>query len=549
MSVPATTTAIDRRLRELLDEYGAPDLCLAEVLCDRHPPDAVAFTVVDENLAARDLTYGELAIRSRRLASALAARGVVPGDRVATLMPKSADLVVAMLAIWRCGAAYVPLFTAFAAPAVAMRLDASDVRVVIVDAGQRAKLGPTDRTVIVAGGPGHASDVAFEDAIANHDPQARPARLGGNGPFVRLFTSGTTGDPKAVVIPARALAAFVAYQEIGLDVRAGDVFWNAADPGWAYGLYYAICAPLATGRRSLLLAAPFSADLTFRVLATFGVTNFAAAPTVYRALRNAGGAPDTLKLRACSSAGEPLNADLVTWGRSALGVPINDQYGQTELGMVVVNAHAPAAAAPLRPGSMGHAMPGFSVAILAESSDDIVAAGEPGRVAVDLHASPLMWFERYADAPERTAERFVGTRWYLTGDAGRMDADGYVFFSSRDDDVIIMAGYRIGPFEIESVLLEHPAVAESAVVGVPDDLRGEVVEAFVVLRPGVEATTALATDLQQHVKERFAAHAYPRRVHFVPELPKTPSGKIQRFLLREMRRQASGGAEPNATPS
>ena len=194
-------------------------------------------------------------------------------------------------------------------------------------------------------------------------------------------------------------------------------------------------------------------------------------------------------------------------------------------------------------------MPGFSIAILAEASDAIFASGEPCRVSVYLHASPLMWFETYADAPERTAERFVAKRWYLTGDAGRMDADGYVFFSSRDDDVIIMAGYRIGPFEIESVLLEHPAVAESAVVGVPDDLRGEVVEAFVVLRPGFEATDALATDLQQHVKTGFAAHAYPRRVHFVPDLPKTPSGKIQRFLLRESRRKASGSAGPNAPHS
>ena len=159
------------------------------------------------------------------------------------------------------------------------------------------------------------------------------------------------------------------------------------------------------------------------------------------------------------------------------------------------------------------------------------------RVAVDLQASPLMWFERYADAPERTAERFLGTRYYLTGDAGAMDADGYVYFSSRDDDIIIMAGYRIGPFEIESVLHEHEAVVESAVIGVPDELRGEVVEAFVVLRAGEPPTPELVADLQRHVKERFAAHAYPRAVHFVAELPKTPSGKIQRFLLREQRRK------------
>ena len=528
-------------MRELLETFDAPQLSLAEALCDLHPPSATAFTIVeagDGGLRSFDLTYAELAARSRRLATALEGLGIGHGDRVATLMTKSADLAVAVLAIWRCGAVYVPLFTAFAAPAIAMRLDASDARVTICDAGQRAKLGASPRPVIVAGGAGEPGDLAFDALVAQNEPQPVAARLGGAAPFVRLFTSGTTGDPKGVVIPTRALASFVTYQDFGLDVRADDVFWNAADPGWAYGLYYAIVAPLATGRRSLLLRAPFSPALTYDVLERFGVTNFAAAPTVYRALRAAHhDRPEALRLRACSSAGEPLGPDIVAWARTALGVPVHDHYGQTELGMAVVNGHHHAIAAPLRPGSMGQAMPGWSVAILREDGDALAAPGEPGRVAVDLQASPLMWFERYADAPERTAERFLGTRYYLTGDAGAMDADGYVYFSSRDDDIIIMAGYRIGPFEIESVLHEHEAVVESAVIGVPDELRGEVVEAFVVLRAGEPPTPELVADLQRHVKEHFAAHAYPRAVHFVAELPKTPSGKIQRFLLREQRRE------------
>jgi acetyl-CoA synthetase len=561
---------VDARIGTLLREYGSPDLCLAEALCDRHPAANVAFTVIAADRSARDLSFGELRERSRRLASALEALGVRPGDRVATLMTKSADLVTALLAIWRAGAVYVPLFTAFAAPAVAMRLAASGTKVAIVDATQRAKLdgeagsaGPALQAIIVAGGArrvhsgdanprtgagialgGSAAadaDIAFEDAIAGHEPQAAPVRAGGAAPFVRLFTSGTTGEPKGVVIPAHALASFVVYQEFGLDVRPDDVFWNAADPGWAYGLYYALCAPLATGRRGLLLNAPFSAELTYHVLERFGVTNFAAAPTVYRALRAAGAPPlQRLALRCASSAGEPLGADLVTWARTALGVPVHDQYGQTELGMAIVNGHHVSIAAPLKPGSMGRSMPGWSVAILSESSDVAAPAGELGRVAVDLSRSPLMWFERYADAPERTAERFLGDRWYLTGDAGSIDDDGYVFFSARDDDVIIMAGYRIGPFEIESVLHEHAAVAESAVIGVPDELRGEVVEAFVVLRPGVAATPELVIELQRHVKERYAAHAYPRRIHFVAELPKTPSGKLQRFVLRNAARAQAG---------
>ena len=530
---------IDRRVDALLSEYGAPGLCLADVLCDRHPQHAVAFTIVEADLSSRDVSYGELADRSRRLANALVERGVGPGDRVATLMTKSADLVATMLAIWRCGAVYVPLFTAFAAPAVAMRLQASHARAVVVDAGQRDKIGDEPRAVFTVGGGVRPGDVDFEVAVARHAPRHDAVASGGDAPFVRLFTSGTTGEPKAVVIPARALAAFVAYQEFGLDVRPSDVFWNAADPGWAYGLYYAICAPLATGIRSLLLHAPFSPDLTYGVLARFGVTNFAAAPTVYRALRNDRSVRPALPaLRACSSAGEPLNADIVAWARTTFGIPIHDHYGQTELGMAIVNPHHPALAVPIEPGSMGRAMPGWSIAVLEENGTAAAAPGKAGRVAVDLHASRLMWFRTYADAPERTAERFLADRYYLTGDAGSMDGDGHLFFSSRDDDVIIMAGYRIGPFEIESVLQTHPAVAESAVVGVPDALRGEVVEAFVVLAPGVAGNDALATELQRHVKDGFAAHAFPRTVHFVRELPKTPSGKLQRFLLREERRRA-----------
>jgi acetyl-CoA synthetase len=537
-----TSESCDRRVRELMHEYGSPMLSVAELLCDRHDPASIAFTVVDADGTGRDLSFGKLAERSRRLASALAALGVGPGDRVATLMTKSEELPVALLGIWRCGAVYVPLFTAFAAPAVALRLDAADARVVIVDADQRAKLGASERRIIVNGAASEPGDLEFEAAIASHGPLGASAAVGGAGPFIRLFTSGTTGDPKGVVIPARALAAFVAYQELGLDVRADDVFWNAADPGWAYGLYYAICAPLATGRRSILLHAPFSAALTYEVLEKFRVTNFAAAPTVYRGLRNKSHpGPVAGRLRCCSSAGEPLNADIVTWAREVLGVPVHDHYGQTELGMAAINAHHPALAGPLKPGSMGRAMPGFSLAVLKLDSPERAAPNEVGRVAVDLHASPLMWFEGYAYVPGRTApgdRPAAGERWYLTGDAGRMDEDAYLFFSARDDDVIIMAGYRIGPFEIESVLLEHPAVAEVAVVGMPDELRGEVVEAFVVVRAGIDASEDLASELQRHVKENYAAHAYPRAVHFTAELPKTPSGKLQRFLLRASRTAA-----------
>jgi acetyl-CoA synthetase len=286
------------------------------------------------------------------------------------------------------------------------------------------------------------------------------------------------------------------------------------------------------------------------VLSQLRVTNFAAAPTVYRALRNTPvPVPADLAVRCLSSAGEPLNPDVITCAEGTLGVPVRDHYGQTELGMVIANGWHPAIRRPLKPGSMGHPLPGWTVEVLLDSADEIAPTDTLGRVAIDLHRSPAMTFTGYHRAPEKTAERISPDgRWYYTGDAGSRGEDGYFFFSARDDDVIIMAGYRIGPFDIESVLVEHPDVAEAAVIGVPDELRGEVIEAFVVVRTGAAGTADLAAKLKQHVKTRYAAHAYPRLVHLIDELPKTPSGKIQRYELRNRRRteqlaSASNGPE------
>jgi len=533
------------RVRELLDRYDTADGCAANLLCDDHPADAVAFTVVDSDLSSTDLTYGYLREQSTRFAAALNDLGVEPGDHVATLMGKSADLVVALLGIWRRGAVHVPLFTAFAPPAIAFRLQASGAKVVVADADQLGKLAPSEDIpadapwqIVVAGDSGDAGiGLHFADLLAAHtgdDPRGAAVAVGGSGGLVQLFTSGTTGTPKGVPVPVRALASFHAYMDFGLDVRPDDVFWNAADPGWAYGLYYALLGPMAAGRRSILLHAGFSPALTWQVMEKFGVTNFAAAPTVYRSLRADSGQSPQIPLRRASSAGEPLTPDVLTWSEHKFGVVVHDQYGQTEHGMFVVNAWADGLREDVPPLSMGKPLPGWSVAVLKEDSDELADTNEVGRVAIDTEASPLLWFTGYVDAPEKTAERFSEDgRWYLTGDAGRVDENGFYFFSSRDDDVIIMAGYRIGPFDVESVLVMHEQVVEAAVVGMPDELRGEVLEAFVVLREGVEGTDELEAELQQLVKKKFAAHAYPRAVHFVPHLPKTPSGKVQRFLLRQ----------------
>ncbi|MGO4617077.1 AMP-binding protein [Nocardia sp. 2YAB30] len=538
-------TDLNLRVRELLDCYDRSDAAAADLLCDRHPAGRVAFTIIEADLSSTDLTYRELRERSARFAAALGELGVRPGDRVATLMAKSANLVVALLGIWRSGAVHVPLFTAFAPPAIALRLSAAGASIVIADADQAPKLAPGPDLpadppwrLIVTGADAPEGALRMADLLDTYSatlPDATPVAIGGDGLLVQLFTSGTTGTPKGVPIPLRALASFHAYQEFALDVRADDVFWNAADPGWAYGLYYAILGPLATGIRSILLHAGFSAALTWQVLERFGVTNFAAAPTVYRALRAAGTTPPVhTKLRRASSAGEPLTPEVVAWSAEYLGVAVRDHYGQTEHGMVICDAWHEALDTGAPAGSMGRSLPGWSCAVLADDADTIAPTGELGRVAIDTQHSPLLWFLGYLDAPERTAQRYTADgRWYLTGDAGSQDTDGFFRFSARDDDVIIMAGYRIGPFEVESVLVLHEQVAEAAVVGMPDELRGEVLEAFVVLRAGAAGGAELEAELQSLVKKKFAAHAYPRKIHFVQSLPKTPSGKVQRFVLRQ----------------
>jgi acetyl-CoA synthetase len=541
-------TSLDR-VHALLNMYGDQHASVAHLLCDRYPADAVAYTVVEPDLSARELTYGELKDASQRFAAALAGLGVGPGDRVATLMGKSVELLITLLGIWRLGAVHVPLFTAFAPPAVALRLQGSRAKVVVCDQTQRAKLNPSDDIpaaapwrIIVAGGGEGADDLAFAELLARHEQGMPAAALGGDAPIVLLYTSGTTGRPKGVPIPTVAVAAFRAYVEYGIDLRPDDVYWNAADPGWGYGLYFGIIGSLSVATRSILLHSGFSAELTWAVLARFEVTNFGAAPTVYRSLRAANLPPLGGHLRCASSAGEPLTPDVNQWAERTLGVAVHDHYGQTETGMVINNHHHPDLRKPLRPGSMGHPMPGWSVQVLLEDRDEAAPVGTVGRIAFDLHGSPLAWFTGYLDEPTKSAERFSADgRWYLTGDTGRVDEDGYFYFASRDDDVIIMAGYRIGPFDVESALLTHPAVAEAAVIAVPDEIRGEVLEAYVVLCDGRGGSPELVEELQKLVKTGFAAHAYPRAVHFVSELPKTPSGKLQRFVLRERRREELEG--------
>ncbi len=344
-----------------------------------------------------------------------------------------------------------------------------------------------------------------------------------------MSTSGTAGLPKGVPVPLYALMAFGAYMREAIGLRSDDIFWNIADPGWAYGLYYAVTGPLQLGMATTLYEGGFTAESTYDIIERLGVTSLAGSPTAFRLLMAEG--PEAAKrvkgrLRVVSSAGEPLNPEVIRWFDAYLGAPIYDHYGQTELGMVVNNHHG--LEHSVRHGSAGYAMPGYRIAVLDEQSNEL-GPNQPGILAVDVAKSPLLWFSGYY----KQETPAIADGYYRTGDTVEFEPDGSISFIGRADDVITSSGYRIGPFDVESALLEHAAVNEAAVVGVPDPQRTEIVKAFVILAPGFEGTHELKDELALHVKKRLSAHSYPREIDFVNELPKTPSGKIQRFLLRK----------------
>ncbi len=429
----------------------------------------------------------------------------------------------------RIVAVYQPLFTAFGPKAIEHRLQTSQARVVVTDGANRSKLDelPTRPTILNLD-PG-AGDLDFRSEVAAQSDDFAPVLRTGTDAFLMMSTSGTTGLPKGLKIPLRALPGFAGYMRFGIGLEPDDVFWNIADPGWAYGLYYALTGPLLIGRAATLYDGPFTVESTGAVVERVGVTNFAGAPTAYRMIIAAGleaAKPLAAHLRVASSAGEPLNPEVMRWFEAHVGCPLYDHYGQTECGMVLANHHG--LEHPVRPGSAGLPMPGFRLDVVDESGRP-VPTGEQGILAIHRAGSPLFFFDGYLGAE---GQGWVGD-YYLTGDTVEQNEDGSISFVGRSDDVITSAGYRIGPFDVESCLLEHEAVAESAVVGKPDPERGEIVKAFVLLHPGHTGDTALAETLQQHVRSRLGKHAFPREIVFPDSLPKTPSGKIQRFLLRK----------------
>ncbi|MNO51607.1 Acetyl-coenzyme A synthetase [compost metagenome] len=501
--------------------------------CDRHAgSDRTALYWEGRDGSSARYSFAELQAQAARFGNLLKAQGIGPGDKVAGLLPRTAELLIAILGTWRVGAVYQPLFTAFGPKAIEYRLSNSGARLVVTDSVNRSKLDEVSACppilCVAAAAEQRAGDLNFHEQLEQQSTECAPVMQDGEAPFLLMFTSGTTGPAKPLEVPLRAIVAFQGYMRDAIDLRPQDNFWNLADPGWAYGLYYAVTGPLSLGHSTTFFDGPFSVESTCHIIQKYAITNLAGSPTAYRMLiadgqTFAAGIKDCL--RVVSSAGEPLNPQVIRWFADNLGVTIHDHYGQTELGMVLCNHHG--LQHPVHMGAAGFAVPGHRIVVLDDNHQEL-PAGQPGILAVDREQSPLCWFKGYQGS---VTKAFVG-KYYLSGDTVELNADGSISFVGRSDDVITTSGYRVGPFDVESALVEHPAVIEAAVIGKPDAERTELVKAFVVLGADYQPSPELAETLRLHVRKRLAAHAYPREIEFVTELPKTPSGKLQRFILR-----------------
>ena len=535
---------------------GLPDgggLNLAHEAVDRHVADGrgaeVALRLLGRDGTAGALTFGELAALTNRFAGVLVGLGIEAGDAVFVLSPRRALVHVAVLGALKARAVACPLFSAFGPEPIAQRLRIGQAAAVVTtkelyERKLRTALAGLDRMplVLVEGDDAPEGTIALDPLLAAADPHYRIPPTSPDDPALLHFTSGTTGLPKGALHVHEAVVTHAATGRLVLGLRDDDVYWCTADPGWVTGTSYGIVAPLVCGVTTVVDEAEFDALRWYRTLEEQRVTVWYTAPTAIRLLMRAGpdaaAGADLRRLRFAASVGEPLGADAVQWGRSALGIEFHDNWWQTETGGIMV-ANRPGMA--VRDGSMGLPVPGITATLLRTEEDGTLCHDEHGH-PVEVHdpaesgqlALQAPWpsmFRAYLGQPERYARCFEAG-WYLTGDLVRRDADGYLWFVSRVDDVIKTAGHLVGPFEVESVLNDHPAVAESAVYGIPDPVAGSVVHAAVVLRPGFGAPDAVLRSILAHGRGRLGAAVAPRHFVVVDELPKTRSGKILRRLLR-----------------
>ena len=493
----------------------------------------LALIELDPTGRTREFSFRDIAALSNRLANVFVAHGLHRGDRVAILMPQRHETAVAHVAAYKAGLVAVPLFTLFGEEALEFRIGNSGARAIVTDRDQLGKLAglrerlPELRFVFCADGPAEGA-LDLHEELARASPEFAAVDTAADDPAVIIYTSGTTGQPKGALHAHRVLLGHLPGVEIPHDgfPQPGDRCWTPADWAWIGGLFDMLLpawhhgVPVVAHRPR-----KFDPGEALDLIARHHVRNVFMPPTALKLLRASGKGNPAARLRSLASGGESLGEDLIEWGRSSLGVTINEFYGQTECNLMVGNG---AGLPPVRPGFTGNAFPGHTAAIVDEEGREL-PANTPGNIAF-LRPDPVM-FLGYWDNQAATAAKFRGD-WLLSGDTGLRDESGYLRFIGRDDDVITSGGYRIGPGEIETCLQRHPAVALAAVVGEPDPIRTEVVKAVIVLKQGYAESPALAAELQEHVRMRLAAHEYPRIVEFRAELPLTATGKIIRRALR-----------------
>jgi acyl-coenzyme A synthetase/AMP-(fatty) acid ligase len=475
----------------------------AQDVVDAAPPQRRALLEVDRDGRRREWSFGEVAERSARLAGTLQRHKVAQGDVVLTLIGNRPEWVMGMVACFRLGAVALPCNEQLRAKDLRLRLEAAQPKLILADERNSAELS--------AAGPQCQVLTIPDEALFAAEP-VPPAELAPDDPCLITFTSGTTGEAKGVVHGHRYLPGQRLQAEHWLDAREGDLVWCTAASGWSKSARNVFIAPWLQGASSLLHDARFDAEQRLELLAAEEVNVLCMAPTEYRVIAKRTTISPCPNLRTLVAAGEALNPEVIRAFEEATGIEIRDGYGQTETGQLTGNP----VGSPVKPGSMGPALPGVQLDVI-----------EGELVLTDPHTDPT-FFVGYLDGATAPSQE----PWH-TGDRVRRDEDGYLFFEGRTDDVIISSGYRIGPFEVESALVSHPAVAEAAVVAAPDPERGAVVRAVVVLRDGFQPSEGLATELQLHVREQTAPYKYPRLIEFAPELPKTASGKVQRALLRD----------------
>ncbi len=514
--------------------------------CDRHAPDKGRLALIydREDGGVEHWTFWELKRATDRFANTLRGLGVERGDRVAVLLSQSPELPIAHLAAYKLGAVALPLFALFGPDALLYRLGDSGAKVLVTDAEHyeivaalRPQL-PDLRQIVLTDGA-RAGALAFDELVRQGSPDFTPPATGPDDPALVMYTSGTTGPPKGALHGHRVLLGHLPGVSLPHDLmpRPGDLYWTPADWAWIGGLYDVLFPALHWGIPVVAHRMPkFDPERAFALMERRGVRNVFFPPTALKLLRTVPNPQERwrLELETIACGGEPLGEETLAWAREALGITINEFYGQTECNLVLGNCGV---LFPPKPGSMGRPIPGHRVAVV-DAAGSPLPPGEVGEVAV-RSPDPVMLL-RYWNNEEATRKKFVGD-WLKTGDLARVDEEGYFFFVGRDDDIINSAGYRIGPAEIEDALVKHPAVLMAAAVGKPDPTRGQVVKAFVIPREAGAAGPDLAAELQRLVRERLGAHEYPREVEFVRDLPLTPSGKIQRHILRRQEEQKAAG--------